>query len=743
MTDAATPAPERRPRRRRALRPLLLGVLPALAALIGLYWYATSGRYVSTENAYVKADIVAVSPDVDGRVVAVEVVENQRVSKGDVLFRIDPEPFRIALERAEAQIMAVRHDIEGSRAEFHQVEAEIAEAQERVRFFEQQARRQRELEGRGISTQASLDEAEMELAASRQQMAALREKIRTVLAELGGDPASAVELHPDFREAEAERDMAALDLDDTLVVAPIDGIVSRMSLQPGEWVEEGEPAFSIVDPASLWIEANLKETQLEHVARRPAGRGRGRRLPGRGLAGRGRQHQPGDRRRVRADPAAERDRQLGQGGAAAAGADRRAAGREPAAAARRHDGRGRDRHRARAQARRAGAGRARRGPRGVVTTAVAAPPDTALQRALILLSVILATTLYATTLTIANVALPQMQGDLSASHRPDRVGPDLQHRRDRDRDAADRLARGAPRPQAPAGRRGDGLHGQHAALRPRLVAAGADPVAHLPGPVRRAAGAAVAGDHARHLPQAAARHGDGAVGRRRDARADPRADHRRLHDRALQLALGVLRRGAVRRRRGARLPGVRARQHARARPPARLVRLRRAVGRGRGDPAGVRPRPAPRLVRVRRDHALGRDRAARLLPVHRPQPDHRRAVSRHADVPRPQLRGRADPDVRVRPPGVRADGADPDHARAPERLSGADDRPAAGAARHRQHDRADPLRPPGDLVRSAADPRRRLRRAGRLDLDDGGLQPRHRDRPGVLGRACCRASASA
>jgi membrane fusion protein (multidrug efflux system) len=183
-----------------------------------------------------------------------------------VLFRIDPEPFRIALERAEAQILAVRHDIEGSRAEFHQVEAEIAEAQERVRFFEQQARRQRELEGRGISTQASLDEAEMELAASRQQMAALREKIRTVLAELGGDPASAVELHPDFREAEAERDMAALDLDDTLVVAPVDGIVSRMSLQPGEWVEEGEPAFSIVDPASLWIEANLKETQLEHVA---------------------------------------------------------------------------------------------------------------------------------------------------------------------------------------------------------------------------------------------------------------------------------------------------------------------------------------------------------------------------------------------------------------------------------------------------------------------------------------------
>jgi membrane fusion protein (multidrug efflux system) len=264
--DAPAPEAQRRPpRRRRALRPLLLGVVPATAAPIALYWSSMSGRYNATENAYVKADIVAVSPDIDGRVVAVEVAENQLVKRGDVLFRIDPEPLRITLDRAEAKVAAVRQDIEGLRAEFHQVEAEIAEAQERVRFFEQQAVRQRELEGRGIATQATLDEAEMELAAARQQTLALREKVRTVLAKLGGDPASAVELHPDFREAEAERDMAALDLGYAVVKAPVDGIVSRMRLQPGEWVEEGAPAFSIIDPTSLWIEANLKETQLEHV----------------------------------------------------------------------------------------------------------------------------------------------------------------------------------------------------------------------------------------------------------------------------------------------------------------------------------------------------------------------------------------------------------------------------------------------------------------------------------------------
>ena len=268
MSDEAPrrpePAPPRR-RRSRLVRPLLLVVVPAVAALVGLYWYAMSGRYVSTENAYVKADMVAISPDVDGRVIAVEVEENQLVRQGDVLFRLDPEPFQIALVMAEAKMLAVRNDIEALRAEFRQIEAEIGEAAERVAFHKHQAERQRELQGRGISTEVRLEEAEVELMAAQQQEAALQQKLRTVLAELGGDPASAAELHPLYRQAEADRAMAALDLDDAVVRAPVDGVVSRMRLQPGEWLEEGEPTFSIINPATTWIEANLKETQLEHV----------------------------------------------------------------------------------------------------------------------------------------------------------------------------------------------------------------------------------------------------------------------------------------------------------------------------------------------------------------------------------------------------------------------------------------------------------------------------------------------
>jgi membrane fusion protein (multidrug efflux system) len=129
-------------RARRLTRPLLLVVMPAAAALAGLYWYAMSGRYVATDNAYVKADIVAISPDVDGRVIAVEVAENQLVQQGDLLFRLDPEPYQIALDMAEAKLRAVRNDVEASRAEFHQIEAEIGEALERVRFYAHQAARQ-------------------------------------------------------------------------------------------------------------------------------------------------------------------------------------------------------------------------------------------------------------------------------------------------------------------------------------------------------------------------------------------------------------------------------------------------------------------------------------------------------------------------------------------------------------------------------------------------------------------------
>ena len=251
--------------RRLGRRFVLLGVLPALAVLVGLGWWAASGRYVATENAYVKASIVAISADIDGRVVAVDVGDDQKVERGDLLFRIDPGTLEIEQDRAAALMVSAKHRIEGWRATYQEVQAEIDEAEERAAYFRQQADRQRALEQRGFSAAVRLEEAELELAAASKRVLALEQKRRAVLARLGGDPAIAAELHPAYREAVAEREKAALLLKKTTIRAPISGVVSRMKLEPGEWVEEGEPVFTIVDQEHSWIEANLKETQLTHV----------------------------------------------------------------------------------------------------------------------------------------------------------------------------------------------------------------------------------------------------------------------------------------------------------------------------------------------------------------------------------------------------------------------------------------------------------------------------------------------
>lgn len=248
-----------------ARRFVLLIVVPAVAVIGAVYWYALGGRIVTTENAYVKSNIVAVSTNLDGRVVEVEVNDNQTVAAGQVLFRLDPRPHLSAYDVAAARLAAVRQEVERRRAEYRQVRAEIAEARERVAFFRREAERQRELGARGVATRARLEEAEYNLASAGQAVNALDQKSATVLASLGGDPNIPTEEHPLFREAAAELEQAELRLGYTEVSAPVGGVITQMRLQPGEWVEEGRAVFGLIETDTVWVEANLKETQLTHV----------------------------------------------------------------------------------------------------------------------------------------------------------------------------------------------------------------------------------------------------------------------------------------------------------------------------------------------------------------------------------------------------------------------------------------------------------------------------------------------
>ncbi|SDG32221.1 HlyD family secretion protein [Thalassobaculum litoreum] len=266
--DGPITAHSARPRRRRGRwvkRLVLLVVIPVLALVGASYLYAVTGRFVTTENAYVKAHIIAVSTDIDGRVTEVFVRNDQRVKAGELLFRLDPDTNWLELKSAEARMLTVRQEVEATRAEFHQVQAEIDEARETVSYFAREADRQRQLNKRGVTTEARLDEAEFEVASARQRVRALQEKVRTVLAELGGDPERAVELHPKYIEAQTAREVAELHLGYTEVRAPADGIVTQVHLEPGEWLEEGDPAFGLIEADDTWVVANLKETQLTHV----------------------------------------------------------------------------------------------------------------------------------------------------------------------------------------------------------------------------------------------------------------------------------------------------------------------------------------------------------------------------------------------------------------------------------------------------------------------------------------------
>ena len=247
------------------LRLVLLVIVPLVVVVVGLGWYSHGGRIVETDNAYVKSHIVAVSADIAGRVIEVGVRDNQRIAAGTPLFRIDPAPYLLEVERAEAQMAVVRTEVESMRAEHRIAQAEAHEATERIAFLRRQLERQQRMKERGMSREDQFDEARSNLETAMGRLQAIRERAARVIAGLGGDLRIAAERHPRYLQALAARDAARLDVTRTRVIAPSAGVVSNMRLQPGEHVAKGVPVFSVVEAGVPWIEANFKETQLTHV----------------------------------------------------------------------------------------------------------------------------------------------------------------------------------------------------------------------------------------------------------------------------------------------------------------------------------------------------------------------------------------------------------------------------------------------------------------------------------------------
>ncbi len=252
------------PARRRWLRNVLMFGVPLIIIAAGAYFYLTSGRYISTDNAYVQQDVVSVSPDVSGRIVAVNVRENQRVKTGDVLFQIDPEPYRIALAQADADLAAARVQVATLATDTGSAAADIQSARAELTLAEATYRRQNELMKRGFTTRASFDAATQAVAAAKAKIAtgeasAARARQQVGSGDGSGQPAA-------IQVALAKRAQAAMNLDRTTVRARHDGVVSQSSrLQVGNITPSGLPALSLVLSSEAWVEANFKETDLNHM----------------------------------------------------------------------------------------------------------------------------------------------------------------------------------------------------------------------------------------------------------------------------------------------------------------------------------------------------------------------------------------------------------------------------------------------------------------------------------------------
>ncbi|MBW4050686.1 MAG: HlyD family secretion protein [Proteobacteria bacterium] len=258
-------APAKQPLRERLRLPLIWGV-PLLMAAAGVYVYLTSGRYQSTDDAYLRAAEVAISANVSGRVSQVDVRDNRQVRRGQVLFRLDDRPFRIAVEAARARLEGARLQVETLKADYRQRLAGLKSAQSALAYADREYRRESRLLASGIASRSRLDRARLARSEAQQSVAAAKQQITAALARLGGQPDIAVNAHPLVEQAQAALDRALLERSYTTVKAPADGIVTGVEhLQVGGYLPAATPAFVLVSSHDTWVEADFKENQLAHM----------------------------------------------------------------------------------------------------------------------------------------------------------------------------------------------------------------------------------------------------------------------------------------------------------------------------------------------------------------------------------------------------------------------------------------------------------------------------------------------
>jgi membrane fusion protein (multidrug efflux system) len=258
--DAEKKVAKRAAPKRKLMRLALMLIVPALLLLGGGYYWLVSDRYVSTDNAAVKQDIVGISAQVSGPVIEVAVRENQRVKRGDLLFRIDPEPYRVALLQAQAQLAAARLQTSQLSTQAAGTGADIVGAEADLAIKRRALSRQAALLKRGFTTRADYDDSVSEVRKSETELADARARAANANAALAPGE------QPSIAQAEAAVAKARLDLSRTELRAPSDGIIANSDrLQIGQTVVQGVSMLSLVRSNQAWVEANFKERDLDRM----------------------------------------------------------------------------------------------------------------------------------------------------------------------------------------------------------------------------------------------------------------------------------------------------------------------------------------------------------------------------------------------------------------------------------------------------------------------------------------------
>ena len=248
------------------LRTILLVAVPALAVIVGFGVYLSGGRYISTDNAYVGAQKVLITPDISGKVGRVTVREGQHVKAGDELFEIDAEPFRIAQTQAQAKLASVRTDFANLKTNLDSLTKLSGLAQQNVELKQKDVERKTSLLVSRSGSQADVDTSLAAVVTAQLQAQYATQQKDTTLNQLLGNPNLPIEQYPPFLLAQAALDQAKRDLDHTVLRAPIGGTATQVdNIQLGRFIAAGTPVLSVIDDSAPWVDANPKETDITNL----------------------------------------------------------------------------------------------------------------------------------------------------------------------------------------------------------------------------------------------------------------------------------------------------------------------------------------------------------------------------------------------------------------------------------------------------------------------------------------------